>query len=92
MVDKVELYDTHNLLSLVEALKKTGGRHLVVGHSTTTPQAVKLLGGKPGSNINEEREYDRLYVVTQDRKGVTTSTVLLRYGDLYRQQIGDTTR
>ncbi len=27
----------------------TGGRHLVVGHSNSTPSMVELLGGKPGT-------------------------------------------
>jgi len=56
------------------------GRHLVLGHSNTTPQLVEALGGEPGAPI-EEMEYDRLYIVTlMDGR---TSTVLLRFGSPY---------
>ncbi len=75
----VGLYDPRNLPALVKTLQDTGGRHLVVGHSTTTPQLAKLLGGRPGTDINEAGEYDRLYVVTSDANG-GVSTVLIRYG------------
>ena len=78
---EMELYDHQDLHSLVEKLRRTGGRHLVVGHSTTTPQMVELLGGEPISAINEG-EFDRLYIVTIDRDGSARS-VLLRYGKPY---------
>jgi len=77
---KVEKYDYRDLPALVGRLRATGGRHLVVGHSSTTPSAVELLGGEPGSKIDEAREYDRLYVVTIGPDG-TVSTVLMRYGE-----------
>lgn len=80
----VELYDPRNLPALVERILGAGGRHLVVGHSNTTPQLVALLGGDPGADIDEAAEYDRLYVVTI-RPDRTTSTVLLRYGSPYRE-------
>ena len=76
---EVELYDPGNLHELVEYLKESGGRHLVVGHSTTTPSVVELLGGEPGSAIDDRGEYDRLYVVTLRADGAV-STVLMRYG------------
>lgn len=76
---KVELYDPHDLPSLVRKLRQAGGRHLIVGHSTSTPGAVELLGGKPGTDINEAGEFDRLYIVTADASG-EVSTVLMRYG------------
>ena len=77
---KVALYDPRNLSALVEKLKSVGGRHLVVGHSNTTPAAAKLLGGEPGEPIHEPSEYDRLYCLTINASGKTT-TLLLRYGD-----------
>ncbi len=79
---EVELYDPRNLPALVEKLRAVGGRHLVVGHSNTTPPLVGLLGGRPGEPIDEAREYDRLYVVTVAGHGVASS-VLLRYGETY---------
>ena len=79
---EVELYDPRDLPTLAETLRRTGGRHLVVGHSTTTPPMVELLGGKSSSAINEEGEFDRLYIVTIGRDGVAQS-VVLRYGKAY---------
>jgi len=75
---KPEFYDPTQLLEFAQTLTQQGQRHLVVGHSNTTPELVRLLGGDPGSPIEESSEYDRLYVVTVDESGVTT--VLMRYG------------
>ena len=79
---EVELYDPRDLSTLVEKLRRTGGRHLVVGHSTTTPSMAELLGGKPQSAINEKGEFDRLYIVTIGRDGAASS-VMMRYGKPY---------
>ena len=79
---KVGLYDPYDLSALVEAIRKRGGRHLVVGHSNTIPKVVELLGGAPGPAINEAGDYDRLYIVTVGEDGVV-STVLLRYGEAF---------
>lgn len=81
---KVELYDPGNLSALAAKLREMGGSHLVVGHSNTTPEMVRLLGGNGGSPIDEGAEYDRLYVVTTGADGVATS-LMLRYGRPYRQ-------
>ena len=75
-------YDPTDLEELANRLRGLGGRHLVVGHSNRTPALVELLGGEPGTPMDETSEYDRLYVVTiGDDGGVTT--VLLRYGEPY---------
>jgi broad specificity phosphatase PhoE len=76
---EVALYDAADLAGFVAELRAEGGRHLVVGHSNTTPEAVRLLGGEPGAPIEEADEYDRLYLVTIDPEGLTR-TVLLRFG------------
>ncbi len=78
---EVELYDPRDLAGLVERFLRIGGRHLVVGHSDTTPLAVELLGGQPNSPIDED-EFDRLYIVTIGSDGTATS-VMVRYGDYY---------
>jgi len=75
---KIELYDPRDLFSLSDQLKAAGGRHLVVGHSNTTPDLVEILGGDPGPAIQEENEYDRLYILTISKE--TVNTVLIRYG------------
>ena len=77
----VRLYDWDELGVLAEAIRLEGGRHLVVGHSDTTPELVELLGGEPGPPIDEQDEHDRLYVVTIGADGGVT-TVLLRYGTM----------
>lgn len=75
----VELYDGEDLEGIAETLRSSPGRHLVVGHSDTTPRLVTLLGGEPGPPIVEAWEYDRLYVLTLAPDGRAT-TVLLRFG------------
>lgn len=75
---EVELYDPRDLAAIAETLKSEGGKHLVVGHSNTTPQLTELLGGDGGEPIVEATEYDRLYIVSR-QNGETTST-LLRFG------------
>ncbi len=75
----VTLYDPRDLPGLAEQLRNRGGRHLVVGHSNTTPELARLLGGDPGSAIDDKSEYDRLYIVTIGKGGAATS-VMLRYG------------
>ena len=75
----LELYDPSNPGELLARLRDQGGRHLVVGHSNTVPDLVERLGGNGGRAIEESSEYDRLYLVTLNGDGPTTS-VLLRYG------------
>jgi phosphohistidine phosphatase SixA len=79
----VEVYDPGDaeaVASLVEHLARPG-RHVVSGHSNTTPALVEALGGDPVSPISDD-EYDRLYLVTIVADG-TVSSVLLRYGEPY---------
>jgi 2,3-bisphosphoglycerate-dependent phosphoglycerate mutase len=75
---EVQLYDPRDMAALVEVLRQRGGRHLVVGHSNTTPAGVRLLGGREGEAIEEATEYDRLYYVSVCGDG-QVRTVLLRY-------------
>ena len=77
---EVELYDPHKLSELAETVKRASGRHLIVGHSNTTPKAVEALGGEPGPEFDEASEFDRLYVVTIGADGAT-STIRMRYGE-----------
>ncbi len=77
---EVELYDPGALGELAARLTVTPGRMLVAGHSNTTPELVRLLGGDPGAPIDERIEFDRLYVVVLEpsREPLTT---LLHYGE-----------
>lgn len=76
----VASYDGRNLPDFARVLKQTQGRHLVVGHSNTTPQLVELLGGDGGTPIVEVNEYNRLYLVTVGQGGEIT-TLRLRFGE-----------
>jgi broad specificity phosphatase PhoE len=79
---ELRLYDPAELEAFAADLVERGGRVLVVGHSNTTPELAQHLGGTPGSEIDEEKEYDRLYILTPRSDG-TTTTVLLRYGKVF---------
>lgn len=76
---EVTIYQPDELGTLAERLRGTGGRHLVVGHSNTTPALVSILGGEPGPPIDEECEYDRLYVLFLGPGG-SAATIRQRYG------------
>lgn len=75
----IEEYDPHALEAFAERLRSLPGRHVVVGHSNTTPRLVELLGGEPGDAIDETLEHDRLYVVVL-RGADPPTTLSLRYG------------
>lgn len=77
---EMRLYDPDDLVAFARELRGMPGRHLVLGHSNTTPPLVEALGGDPTGPI-EELEYDRLYIVTLTPEGA--STVLIRFGGLY---------
>lgn len=75
---KVELYDPANpkaLVAQVQNVRAAGANVLVVGHSNTLPELVRLFGGVPGADILDD-EYDRLYQLTGSEGAVRT--VLLR--------------
>ena len=71
----VEVYDAGKPAALIEKIKSLGGPTLLVGHSNTVPDLVKMLGGAPVAPIGDD-EYDRLYQVSIADNG-TVSTQLL---------------
>ncbi len=71
----IEVYDGDDLPAFANELRARGDRALVVGHSDTTPDLVKLLGGDPGSPIADD-EYDRMYILTLFKDGKASTTVL----------------
>ena len=83
---ETRLYNPKTLKDLADTLTANAVPALVVGHSNSTPNLVKLLGGDPGTPINEPSEYDRLYVITKIPNG-QVSTVLLRYGSPYVPEV-----
>ncbi len=77
---EVQIYDPGSE-EIVERLRRQAGTFVVLGHSDTTPDLVKRLGGEPGEPIRH-MEHDRLYVVVFQRGSSTPATLLLRYGQL----------
>ena len=73
---EIQYYNHLNLAGLASALKRTPGRHLVVGHSNTTPAMAELLGGEPGEPIDEATEYDRLYLLVLHTDGQVSTSIL----------------
>lgn len=78
---ELTIYDPREPATLAAEISGEPGRHLVVGHSNTTPQLVAALGGDPGGAI-DDLEYDRLYILVI-QPGRPTVTTLLRYGEPY---------
>lgn len=71
------LYSPGELEQLAETIRATPGRHLVSGHSNTTPRLAEALGGEPHGPIGE-MEYDRLYIIVV-QPGQPAVTTLLRF-------------
>ena len=69
----VREYDPRALAAFAERLRSEGGRHLVVGHSNTTPDLVRLLGGT--AEPMPDTEYEIIYEVTVGRDGVHTVVI-----------------
>lgn len=68
-------YDPRAPRALVEKVHALNGPVLVVGHSNTLSELVRLFGGQPGLEI-ADNEYDRLYQLIPGAGG-TVTTVLL---------------
>ena len=71
----VKSYDPSQLAAFAQQLRALPENVLVVGHSDTTPELVRQLGGEPGSAI-AETEFDRLYQLTFAADGSVTTTLL----------------
>jgi len=71
----VQQYEAGKPEALVARIKTLQGPVLVVGHSNTLPELVRLFGGAPGPEIGDN-EYDRLYQLVNGTDG-KVATVLL---------------
>lgn len=71
----VQQYDAATPKALVAKVKALHGPVLVVGHSNTLPELVRLFGGAPGAEIADE-EYDRLYQLVSSADGKVTTVLL----------------
>ncbi len=74
---ELTLYSAGELEQLAETIRATPGRHLVSGHSNTTPRLAEALGGDPHGPI-DHMEYDRLYIIVI-QPGRPAVTTLLRF-------------
>ena len=75
----IQAYDASTLPAFASWLLDTPGVKLVVGHSNTTDALAALVGADPGPAIDEETEFDRLYVIDIDENGIVRSRIE-RYG------------
>jgi len=71
----VQQYEAGKPEALVDQVKALQGPVLVVGHSNTLPQLVRLFGGAPGAEIGDN-EYDRLYQLVKGADGKVTTVLL----------------
>jgi len=68
----IQVYDPRTPQALVAKVKTLSGAVLVVGHSNTLPELVRLFGGQPGADI-ADNEYDRVYqLIPAAGRSVTT--------------------
>jgi broad specificity phosphatase PhoE len=71
----VQTYDGAQLPAFAQQLKGSTGNVLVVGHSDTTPELIRQLGGDSVPAI-AETEFDRLYQLAIGEDGAVTTTLL----------------
>ena len=72
---EVQLYDPAKPGAMVGKARAANGPTLVVGHSNTVPDLVRLFGGAPVAPIGDE-EYDRLYQLIINPDGSVTTVLL----------------
>lgn len=72
---KVELYEPAKHAALVDRVRALPGPSLIVGHSNTVPDLVKLLSGKEVPAM-PETEFDRLYQIIIEKDGSVTTLLL----------------
>jgi phosphohistidine phosphatase SixA len=70
----VQTYDPRTPAQVIDKIKAGKGPALLVGHSNTVPELVKLLGG--ASTPMTEEEFERLYQVIIAADGSVTTVLL----------------
>lgn len=71
---EVQTYDPAKPQAVVDKIKTSPGPVLLVGHSNTVPDLVRLLGG--ASTPMSDDEFDRLYQLTIGADGSVTTVLL----------------
>ena len=74
----VETYDAGKPAIVIDKIKALAGPTLLVGHSNTVPDLVKMLGGAATPIADEE--FDRLYQVSINADGSVTTVLLTTPG------------
>ncbi|MES2900358.1 MAG: phosphoglycerate mutase family protein [Pseudomonadota bacterium] len=72
---EVQLYEPSKHQALLDKVKTLAGPTLIVGHSNTVPDLVKLFSGKEVPAM-PETEYDRLYQLIIEKDGSVTTVLL----------------
>jgi broad specificity phosphatase PhoE len=72
---ELQLYDPSKPQALIDKVKTATGAVLVVGHSNTVPDLVRMMGGAPGTPIADD-EFDRLYQLIVNADGSVTTVLL----------------
>lgn len=71
----VQTYDPAQLAAFAQQLRALPGNTLVVGHSDTTPELIRLISGDVVPAI-PETEFDRLYQIAIGPDGDITTTLM----------------
>lgn len=77
----IQLYDPGTPKLLVEKVKTLSGPVLVVGHSNTLSELVRLFGGQPGPDI-ADNEYDRVYQLLPGQHGSAAAVTTVLFTSL----------
>ena len=72
---EVQHYEPARHAALIDKVKSLTGPALIVGHSNSVPELVRLLTGKEVPAIADS-EYDRLYQVILEKDGSATTLLL----------------
>lgn len=71
----VQSYEPGTQAAFARQLLALGGNVLVVGHTDTLPDLIRLLGGEPGMPYLET-DFDRVYQLVIASDGQVTTTLL----------------
>ncbi|MFQ3197969.1 MAG: hypothetical protein ACJAUL_000979 [Paraglaciecola sp.] len=74
---KIEYYSPARLADFAGSLG-SGDRIVVIGHSNTTPELVRLMGGE-AKDMNEQ-DFGRLYILNKNDLGTHTQSVIMTFG------------
>ncbi len=68
---EVEEYDPKHLAVLAMMLKNKSGTYLIVGHSNTVPELIRLLSGEDIGKW-DEKEYEQFYEIRFEGSAIIT--------------------